>query len=112
MIDGARGLHKAVKETFGDHAQVQRCTWHKQENVVSYLKEEDKDRVRSKMQEAYKKGTYGEAKEALRALHKELLLHNPKAANSLAEGMEETLTPHRLGVARELGSSLQTNQHY
>ena len=53
VIDGAKGLPKAVKETFGDHAQEQRCTWHKQENVVSYLKEEGKDRVRRKMQEAY-----------------------------------------------------------
>ena len=108
VIDGAKGIHKAVKETFGEKVQVQRSTWHKQENVVSYLKEEDKDRVRSKMKEAYKKGTYGEAKEALKALHEELLPHNRRAANSLAKGMEETLRLHRLGVARELGSSLQT----
>ena len=108
VIDGAKGIHKAVKETFEEKAQVQRCTWHKQENVLSYLKEEDKDRVKHKMQEAYKKGTYGEAKEALKALHEELLPHNRRAANSLAEGMEETLTLHRLGVARELGGSLQT----
>ena len=108
VIDGAKGFHKAVKETFGGKAQVQRCTWHKQENVLSYLKEEDKERVKHKMQEAYNKGTYGEAKEVLKALHEELLPHNRRAANSLAEGMEETLTLHRLGVARELGDSLQT----
>ena len=46
--------------------------------------------------------------EGLETLHKELLPHNPKAANCLAEGMKETLTLHRLGVARELESSLRT----
>ena len=33
---------------------------------------------------------------------------NEDAARSLAEGLEETLTLHRLGVAEALGSSLGT----
>ena len=34
--------------------------------------------------------------------------HDKQAANSLAEGMEETLTLHKLGVASEMGRSLRT----
>jgi putative transposase len=41
VIDGAKGLRKAVDETFGEKAVIQRCSWHKKENVVSYLKKED-----------------------------------------------------------------------
>ena len=37
IIDGSKGLRKALEETFGKHAVIQRCQWHKRENVVSYL---------------------------------------------------------------------------
>ena len=45
---------------------------------------------------------------ALEALHVELEQKNQSAATSLAEGMEETLTLHRLGVYGVLGRSLKT----
>lgn len=37
IIDGARGLRSAIRKVFADKAMVQRCQWHKRENVVSYL---------------------------------------------------------------------------
>ena len=40
-------------------------------------------------------------------LHQELVGLNRSAANSLVEGLEETLTLHRLGVFVELGKSLK-----
>ena len=52
--------------------------------------------------------TYDEAKQALTELHRELLCVNRSAANSLMEGLEETLTLHRLGVFDVLGRSLKT----
>ena len=39
-------------------------------------------------------------------LHRELMDLNPSAARSLGEGMEETLTVHRLGVPPKLRRSL------
>lgn len=33
VIDGSKGLKKAVKDVFGRYAVIQRCTWHKRENV-------------------------------------------------------------------------------
>ncbi len=110
ILDGSKGLRKAVKAVFGDKAQVQRCTWHKRENVVSYIeKEAEKVRVRGELQQAYDEPNYDKAKDALLSIKKGLKESHPKAANSLSEGLEETLTLHRLGVAEELGRSLQTN---
>ena len=42
------------------------------------------------------------------AYRPELRLLNESAVRSLEEGLEETLTLHRLGVVRALGSSLKT----
>ena len=44
----------------------------------------------------------------LRQLHGELEERNQSAAGSLAEGLDETLTLHRLGVYDVLGRSLKT----
>ena len=51
---------------------------------------------------------YADAKRALERLHRELRLVNESAAASLAEGLEETLTLHRLDVFPELGVSFKT----
>jgi len=37
IIDGAKGLLKAIEKVFGEYAVIQRCQWHKRENIVSYL---------------------------------------------------------------------------
>lgn len=108
IIDGSKGLYKAVREVFGECAAIQRCQWHKRENVTSYLSEKEKPKIRQRLQRAYEMPTYEGAKEALTDIHRELLGVNRSAANSLMEGLEETLTLHRLGVFEELGRSLNT----
>ena len=60
------------------------------------------------MQDAYLKTTYKEARAALTVLHRELETVNISAANSLLEGLEETLTIHELGLSPELARSLST----
>ena len=87
---------------------VQRCTWHKRENVVSYLAKSEQAIWRKRLQRAYERPTYGEALAALKTLHRELEQRNQDAAASLAEGLEETLTLHRLGVYGTLGRSFKT----
>jgi len=108
IIDGSKGLHKAIEETFGDLALIQRCQWHKRENVISYLREEEKDIYRGKLQRAYDEPEYETAKRRLLEIREELKKINRSAANSLAEGLEETLTMHRLGLVEELGRSFTT----
>lgn len=108
VSDGSTGLIKAVKETFGSLAVNQRCQWHKRENVISYLNEEHKIVFRRRIQRAYQESTYKEAKEALMDILIELEKINYSAANSLREGLEETLTLHRLGMNQILGQSFST----
>lgn len=107
VIDGAKGLRAAVRDVLGE-VPVQRCQWHKRENVVSYLAKQDQPTWRRKLQAAYAHATYADAKRALERLHRELRLVNESAAASLAEGLEETLTLHRLNVFPELGVSFKT----
>jgi putative transposase len=108
VIDGAKGLRKAVDKVFASRALVQRCQWHKRENVVSHLPETRRPAMRSQLQQAYNRPTFGEAQAALLRLRKELALQNQSAMASLEEGMEETLTLHRLGLFPKLGISLKT----
>lgn len=108
VIDGAKGLRKAIQTVFGDAAAVQRCQWHKRENVLAYLPKRQRASVRRKLQAAYEQPHYPEAKAALLRVRQELRLVNESAVKSLDEGFEETLTLHRLGVFGALGISLKT----
>ena len=108
MIDGAKGLRKAVDKVFGGKAAVQRCQWHKRENVVRYLPAGEQATFRRKLQAAYEQPTYAKAKASLSRVRSELTRLNASAVNSLDEGLEETLTMHRLGLFKELGRSFKT----
>jgi len=108
VIDGAKGIRSAIQKVFGERALVQRCQWHKRENVVDYLPKHLQATWRRKLQGAYEKSTYAEAKAALERLKPELKLINVSALRSLEEGFEETLTLHRLGLFAELGVSFKT----
>jgi len=108
VTDGAKGLHAAVREVCGAAALLQRCQWHKRENVLQYLPDRHRPTFRRKLQAAYERPTYEAAKRALSTLRGELTLLNASAVASLDEGLEETLTLHRLGVFAELGTSLKT----
>ena len=108
VIDGGKGLHKAVEKVFASAAFIQRCQWHKRENIVAYLPKTQQPGWRRKLERAYAKPTYKEAKTALGTIRRELVTLNESAARSLDEGLEETLTLHKLGVITTLGLSLRT----
>lgn len=106
IIDGSKGIRKAIERKFSIYAMIQRCRWHKRENVIAYLDDSQKALFRRRLQMAYEKTTYKESKAALDVLHHELETVNISAANSLAEGLEDTLTIHHLGLSPELSKSL------
>ena len=108
VLDGSKGLRSAVTKALKGYVCVHRCQWHKRENVVSYLPEAERPRVRRKLQKAYDCDTYEEAKAALESLKPELKLMNQSAVASLEEGLEETLTLHRLGMLPFLKRSFRT----
>jgi putative transposase len=108
VMDGSKGLRKAVGKVFGKRAAVQRCHWHKRENVLGYLSTGQKPVFKRKLHAAYEKPTYAAAKAALARIRGELAEINASAAARLDEGLEETLTLHRLGLFKELGRSFKT----
>jgi len=108
IIDGGKGLRKGIVEVFGNRALIQRCQWHKRENVLSYLCEKTKSVYRPKLQAAYEQGSYVKAKSRLLAIRRDLTRLNICAARSLDEGMEETLTLHRLGMFAKIGVHFKT----
>ena len=108
VTDGAKGLHAAVREVLDGTAVLQRCQWHKRENVVAYLPERHRATFRRRLQAAYEQPTYEAAKRALGKIRAELVLLNASAVASFDEGFDETLTLHRLGIFAELGTSLKT----
>jgi putative transposase len=108
VIDGGKGLRAAVRQALGENALVHRCQWHKRENVVDHLSKSEQAWWRKRLQRAYERPTYEEAKTALKEIRRDLEERNLSAVGSLDEGLEETLTLHRLGVFPLLGISLKT----
>lgn len=106
VLDGGKALTAAVRRHAGTAALIQRCQVHKRRNVLDHLPEEHRQTVKRKLQNAYAMTSYAEAKRALEKLHRELMDLNPSAARSLGEGMEETLTVHRLQAPEKLRRSL------
>ena len=106
ILDGGKALTAAVKKHAGESAAIQRCQVHKRRNVLDHLTEEQKPAVSKKLNAAYALEEYGAAKEALNTLHRELMDLNPSAARSLGEGMEETLTVHRLHMPAQLRKTM------
>jgi putative transposase len=106
VLDGGKALHAAVKKYAGESAPIQRCQVHKRRNVLDHLTDEQKPLVAKKLNAAYALEDYDPAQQALHALHRERMDLNPSAARSLGEGLEETLTVHRLHVPPQLRKTL------
>jgi putative transposase len=106
VLDGGKALAAAVRKYAGEAGFIQRCQVHKKRNVVDHLPDEHKADVKRKLQNAYAMAEYADAKRALERLHRELMDLNPSAARSLEEGMEETLTVHKLRVPDQLRRTL------
>lgn len=108
VVDGSKGLVSAVSTVFKRQAVLQRCQWHKRENVVAYMAKGDQPRLRKRIQHAYDRPTYKEATEAMKKILDDLKSTNQSAYSSLEEGLEETLALHRLGVFSQVGRSFKT----
>ena len=67
-----------------------------------------KEAYKRRLRLAYQKTTYKEARESLDLIYRQLVEINLSAASSLKEGLEETLTLHKLGLSSELKKSLNT----
>jgi putative transposase len=108
VLDGAKALRSAVTRMFGEKALVQRCQQHKRRNVLKHLPEKHQNAIDARISAAYKMTDYSEARKSLDLTVRYLENLNPDAASSLKEGLEETLTVHKLGVTGLLRKTLAT----
>ena len=108
VLDGAKALHKACRDVFGDRAFIQRCQEHKKRNVADHLPESMRPGVRRAMNQAYECRDVKRAKRLLEALAARLESEHPGAAASLREGLDETLTVIELNLPERLQLSLRT----
>jgi transposase-like protein len=108
VVDGSKALRKAIVAVFGKNAAVQRCQVHKERNVLSHLPEQHQATIHRALRAAWGMKSYADGKKALEQLAAKLDDLSPGAAASLREGLEETLTIHRLEVHEELRPVLRS----
>ncbi len=108
VLDGSRALRASIKKHCGERALVQRCQIHKRRNVCEHFAEEEQTHWDGQLAQAYDLLSYPDAKRALVQIQRQLKGVNPSAARSLEEGLEETLTLHRLAVPPELRRTLRS----
>ena len=108
VIDGSQALANAIRAAFGNQTAIQRCQEHKIRDVQSYLPVKLRNTYRLKLQAAWTERTEKKALERLSDIRSELLSISEAAANSLTEGMLDTVTLHRLQISGELRKSLRT----
>ena len=108
VLDGSKALRSAVAKTFGADVTVQRCQQHKRRNVLKHLPERHQRSVDARISAACKMTDYDEARKSLDLTVSYLQRLNPDAAASLKEGLEETLTVHKLGIMGLLRKTLST----
>ena len=108
VLDGGPSLAGGIRKYCGDKILVQRCQEHKRRNICEHFADEQRTYWEKKLFDAYDLLGYEEAKRALQQIHRELMGVNPSAARSLEEGLEETLTLHKLNVPAPLRKTLRT----
>jgi hypothetical protein len=107
VIDGSKALRRAVIDVF-ERPVIQRCVEHKIRNVRGKLPARLCDVVQRRMRLAYYSRSALEAEASLRALANELDKTHPGAAESLREGLEETLTVLKLDLPPTLACTFRT----
>ena len=108
VLDGSKALAAAVKRVWGEKARIQRCQIHKRRNVEAHLPDKHHDELRRLLHAAWHETDYERAKKQLLTTVRWLERLSPDAANSLREGMEETLTVVKLGMPELLRQTLAT----
>jgi putative transposase len=108
ILDGSKALRKAVRATFGDAALVQRCQVHKTRNILEYLNDRQRPWAQAILRRAYQSADIKTAQRLLLDLARRLETDHPSAAESVREGLDETLTVLTLNLSARLRRSLAT----
>ena len=106
IIDGAKALSKAIRNTFGRHTPIQRCQVHKARNITERLAKPLHASVRKALRQAWELDDADKAEKLIRNLARRLEREAPGASGSILEGLDEILTVNRLGLPAELRRAL------
>jgi putative transposase len=99
VIDGGKGLRKALGDVFGDAVVIQRCQLHKARNLAALVPKARQAFVRASLRRAYRAASAAAARRQLTALATWLERNgHADAAASVREGLEDTLTVLKLGL--------------
>lgn len=109
VVDGGKGVRKAIDDVFGHRAIVQRCQVHKMRNVREHLPEARRAYVAQQMRAAYDSETLTTAKKKLQQLASWLDTNGEtSAATSLREGLDETITLLRFNLPKAMRTLFST----
>jgi putative transposase len=106
VIDGGKGLRKAIRETFAQWALIQRCQVHKLRNVLDHLPGSKRAVIGAALRKAWSADSQAQGRQQLEAIASRLEAHHPGAVAALHEGLEETLTLLALGAKGALHRTL------
>ena len=106
IIDGSRALSKAIRNTFGRQAPIQRCQVHKARNITERLPKPLHASVRKALRQAWELDDADKAEKLIRNLARRLEPEAPGVSASILEGIDEILTVIRLGLPTQLRRSL------
>ena len=103
VIDGGKGLRRALQDVLGTAAVIQRCQLHKARNLLAQVPKARQVYVRARLRRAYRAASADAARRQLKALAAWLEANgHDDAAASLREGLEDTLTVLTLGLPPRL----------
>ena len=106
IVDGAKALSKAIRNTFGVAAAIQRCQVHKGRNIIERLPLHLHASVKKALRQAWDQDDADKAERLLRNLARRLEHEEPGVSGSILEGLDEILTVIHLGLPHELRRSL------
>ena len=91
IVDGAKALSKAIRNTFGVAAAIQRCQVHKGRNIIERLPLHLHASVKKALRQAWDQDDADKAERLLRNLARRLEHEEPGVSGSILEGLEEIL---------------------
>lgn len=108
VVDGGKGIIKALKDRFGKKLLLQRCTIHKSRNIQRHLPKKYRAEAKAWFRRAIDCVQLNDAKRELQTLEKWLRRINASAAESLLEALDDLLTLHRLRIPELLRKTLHS----
>ena len=100
IVDGAKALSKAIRNTFGVAAAIQRCQVHKGRNIIERLPQHLHASVKKALRQAWDQDDANKAERLLRNLVRRLEHEEPGVSGSILEGLEEILTEASASACR------------